>query len=109
MNQAVRRNDRPPSRFARGWHCLGLSEIYRDGKPHSVEAFGSKIVIFEQADGSSAILDSYCPHMGADLGDGELLDGHVACPFHGWRWSSEERRVGKGCVSTCRSRWSPNT
>src|SRR3546814_11316359 len=23
------------------------------------------------------------------------------------RWRSEERRVGKGCVSTCRSRWSP--
>src|SRR3546814_13225449 len=22
-------------------------------------------------------------------------------------WSSEERRVGKGCVSPCRSRWSP--
>src|SRR3546814_16659009 len=25
--------------------------------------------------------------------------------FHVWR--SEERRVGKECVSTCRSRWSP--
>src|SRR3546814_1512798 len=25
--------------------------------------------------------------------------------FHKWR--SEERRVGKECVSTCRSRWSP--
>src|SRR3546814_1391381 len=25
--------------------------------------------------------------------------------FCGWR--SEERRVGKECVSTCRSRWSP--
>src|SRR3546814_10990559 len=23
------------------------------------------------------------------------------------RWRSEERRVGKECVSTCRSRWSP--
>src|SRR3546814_17305434 len=23
-------------------------------------------------------------------------------------WGSEERRVGKECVSTCRSRWSPN-
>ena len=21
-------------RFARGWHCLGLSSQYRDGKPH---------------------------------------------------------------------------
>src|SRR3546814_13732417 len=27
----------------------------------------------------------------------------------GWatEWRSEERRVGKECVSTCRSRWSP--
>src|SRR3546814_3148296 len=24
-----------------------------------------------------------------------------------WRIRSEERRVGKECVSTCRSRWSP--
>src|SRR3546814_5706894 len=24
-----------------------------------------------------------------------------------WRRRSEERRVGKECVSTCRSRWSP--
>src|SRR3546814_14751538 len=25
----------------------------------------------------------------------------------GWKERSEERRVGKECVSTCRSRWSP--
>src|SRR3546814_19907890 len=28
-------------------------------------------------------------------------------PGDGKRLSSEERRVGKECVSTCRSRWSP--
>src|SRR3546814_12014598 len=30
-------------------------------------------------------------------------------PYHPRRggWRSEERRVGKECVSTCRSRWSP--
>src|SRR3546814_17417248 len=27
--------------------------------------------------------------------------------MRGCRQSSEERRVGEGCVSTCRSRWSP--
>src|SRR3546814_15999101 len=29
--------------------------------------------------------------------------------IYGWRGAerSEERRVGKGCVSTCRSRWAP--
>src|SRR3546814_18889679 len=28
--------------------------------------------------------------------------------LYGRYWRSEERRVGKECVSTCRSRWSPN-
>src|SRR3546814_15269383 len=28
--------------------------------------------------------------------------------LHSQRLRSEERRVGKGCVSTCRSRWSPD-
>src|SRR3546814_14988722 len=27
--------------------------------------------------------------------------------FYRFKWRSEERRVGKECVSTCRSRWSP--
>src|SRR3546814_9191553 len=31
---------------------------------------------------------------------------HLHCVFRGQR--SEERRVGKECVSTCRSRWSPD-
>ena len=26
-----------PERFARGWHCLGPVEQFRDGKPHAVE------------------------------------------------------------------------
>src|SRR3546814_1776993 len=30
-----------------------------------------------------------------------------ACLLHLARKRSEERRVGKECVSTCRSRWSP--
>src|SRR3546814_5575494 len=32
-------------------------------------------------------------------------EGHKPITVHGYR--SEERRVGKECVSTCRSRWSP--
>src|SRR3546814_2453104 len=36
--------------------------------------------------------------------DDEVAD---ADPSDGWQRRSEERRVGKECVSTCRSRWSP--
>src|SRR3546814_18773112 len=35
---------------------------------------------------------------------------HITLPLaskNPWRMRSEERRVGKECVRTCRSRWSP--
>src|SRR3546814_5452604 len=31
----------------------------------------------------------------------------IAFVSYPYEWRSEERRVGKECVSTCRSRWSP--
>src|SRR3546814_16971596 len=37
---------------------------------------------------------------------GGLLNNPVRISDREWR--SEERRVGKVCVSTCRSRWSPS-
>ena len=33
----------PPERFARGWHCLGLADSFRDGEPHRIEAFGGQL------------------------------------------------------------------
>ncbi|MCT7294450.1 3-ketosteroid-9-alpha-hydroxylase, partial [Rhodococcus sp. PAE-6] len=34
------------TRFARGWHCRGLSRTFKDGKPHAVEAFGPKLGVW---------------------------------------------------------------
>src|SRR3546814_14571189 len=52
-------------------------------------------------------------------GGGGFVGIHAAADTeYGWPWyetlvgawfRSEERRVGKECVSTCRSRWSPYT
>src|SRR3546814_18617206 len=35
------------------------------------------------------------------------IESRVMPHVGGLKWRSEERRVGKECVSTCRSRWSP--
>jgi 3-ketosteroid 9alpha-monooxygenase subunit A len=83
-----------PQRYARGWHCLGLLDTYRDGKPHAVEAFGTKLVVFGGSEGRLSVLDAYCRHMGGDLTQGSVKDGNIACPFHDWRWSPEGRCVG---------------
>jgi 3-ketosteroid 9alpha-monooxygenase subunit A len=83
----------PPQRFARGWHCLGLTDTYRDGRPHAVNAFGTKLVVFAGSDDKLSVLDGYCRHMGGDLTQGTIKGDTVACPFHDWRWSGEGRCV----------------
>ncbi|GIH71367.1 Rieske 2Fe-2S domain-containing protein [Sphaerimonospora thailandensis] len=80
-----------PTRFARGWHCLGLSEKFKDGKPHTVRAFGQKLVVFQSGDGKLNVLDAYCRHMGGDLSQGTIKGNEIACPFHDWRWGGDGR------------------
>jgi 3-ketosteroid 9alpha-monooxygenase subunit A len=80
-----------PERYARGWHCLGPTEWFADGKPHQVEIFGTKLVVFQTADGKVNVLDSYCRHLGGDLSQGEVKGNAIACPFHDWRWGGDGR------------------
>lgn len=80
-----------PARFARGWHCLGLIRDFGDGKPHAVNAFGQKLVVFRSGDGQINVLDGYCRHMGGDLSKGEVKGDAIACPFHDWRWGGDGR------------------
>ncbi|BDB41818.1 3-ketosteroid-9-alpha-hydroxylase oxygenase subunit [Mycobacterium kiyosense] len=80
-----------PTRFARGWHCLGLVRDYGDGKPHAVKAFGQQLVVFRSADGKINVLDGFCRHMGGNLAEGTVKGNEIACPFHDWRWGGDGR------------------
>ncbi|SPM42815.1 3-ketosteroid-9-alpha-hydroxylase [Mycobacterium numidiamassiliense] len=96
-----------PTRFARGWHCLGLIRDFADGKPHAINAFGHKLVVFSSGppgEGSLSVLDAYCRHMGGDLSEGEVKGDEIACPFHDWRWGGDGR-----CKQVPYSRRTPKT
>ena len=80
-----------PTRFARGWHCLGLIKDFGDGQPHAVDAFGQKLVVFRSGDGAINVLDAFCRHMGGNLTKGQVKGNEIACPFHDWRWGGDGR------------------
>ncbi|WP_026343835.1 Rieske 2Fe-2S domain-containing protein [Nocardia sp. BMG111209] len=80
-----------PTRYARGWHCLGTVAGFRDGKPHAIEAFGTKLVVWADSSGDLKVLDAYCRHLGGDLSMGEIKGDSIACPFHDWRWGGNGR------------------
>lgn len=78
-----------PTRYARGWHCLGHASDYKDGKPHRLDIFGTRLVAFAGEDGRIRILDAWCPHMGADLALGEVKGNAIVCRFHCWHWNGD--------------------
>ena len=81
-------------RYARGWHCIGTVKEFSDGKPHSIQAFGTKLVVWANDEGEINVLDAYCRHLGGDLSDGSVKDGNIACPFHDWRWGGDGKCKG---------------
>jgi 3-ketosteroid 9alpha-monooxygenase subunit A len=68
---------------------LGLERDFNDGKPHEVQAFGGKLVVWADSEGKLNVLDGYCRHMGGDLTQGTVKGDEIACPFHDWRWGGD--------------------
>lgn len=76
-------------RYPRGWHCIGVSADFEINQPKSLSYFGTKIVAFRGEGGDIHALDGYCPHLGADLGTGEVIGDTIRCPFHHWSWGTD--------------------
>jgi phenylpropionate dioxygenase-like ring-hydroxylating dioxygenase large terminal subunit len=47
---------------------------------------GQHLVLFRDGEGVARALDAACPHRGANLSGGRVIDGCLACPYHGWRF-----------------------
>jgi len=80
-----------PGLFARGWHIVAFSQELRAGDIKTLHYFNQELVLFRGAGGRAAVLDAYCPHLGAHLnGTGARVVGDsVRCPFHGWQFNGE--------------------
>jgi phenylpropionate dioxygenase-like ring-hydroxylating dioxygenase large terminal subunit len=77
-------NDYPP-----GWYVIADTVEIPADRPVTLPRFGTKLVLFRGASGALAALDDRCPHRGSSLGLGRVVDGCVACPFHGFRFGSD--------------------
>lgn len=70
--------------YPRSWFRVAFSDEVR--ALHAVNYLGSKILLFRDENGIIRATGATCPHLGADLSRGRLVDGAVECPFHGWKF-----------------------
>ena len=56
-------------------------------KPRRVKLLGFDFTLFRDGTGKINCLSDVCIHRGASLGAGQLLNGCVECPYHGWQFN----------------------
>jgi phenylpropionate dioxygenase-like ring-hydroxylating dioxygenase large terminal subunit len=72
------------------WYILLESKQIKD-KPVGVTRMGEKVVFWRDATGLVSCLRDKCVHRGVELSKGQVLDGNLRCPFHGFCYDASGR------------------
>ena len=75
------------------WYIACLSSELTGTKPLSRTMFGVPIVLFRDAGGRARAARDRCLHRNAPLSAGVVVDGCLACPYHGWTYDGDGRCV----------------
>lgn len=70
-----------------GWYPVCPSKELGIEKAKSFKIYKQRIVIFRGKSGVVKALDAFCPHLGADLGNGRVIGENIQCYFHQWEFS----------------------
>ena len=81
-----------PPPYPDGWYRVAASREIKPGEVKHVECVGEQIALFRsKTNGRIAAVDAFCPHLGANLGHGQVKGDQLQCPFHGWRLDGNGR------------------
>src|SRR5688500_6073971 len=70
------------------WYVAALSSQVTAKKPFVSTVMDESIVLFRDPAGRPAALLDRCLHRNAALSGGDLFDGCIGCPYHGWTYDA---------------------
>lgn len=71
------------------WYAVAESREIKPNRITPLRRLGEKMALWRNADGTLAVMLDLCPHRGAALSAGKLVDGCIECPFHGFQYDVE--------------------
>ena len=74
--------------YYQSWYPLRLSRNLTQGAVVGLDFLGTKVVMYRDPAGKAVVQSAYCPHLGADLSVGEIIDGEIRCPYHHWKFNA---------------------
>lgn len=77
------------------WWPLDSLENLTPGKVHRYTVDDAELIARRDANGAVRVYDAFCPHQGAHLGVGGVVERDcLRCPFHGFHFDAEGRCIG---------------
>ena len=70
------------------WIAIWRSEDLKD-IPQAITVLGEDLVLFRDEQGRLGLLAAHCCHRGTSLEYGDIEDGGIRCPYHGWLYDIE--------------------
>ena len=65
------------------WYAILPAKNVKRGALYAVKRLNLELVLFRDGEGRLGCVVDQCPHRGAALSAGKLVDSHIRCPFHG--------------------------
>jgi len=78
LDAALRPEDSQPE----GWYAVALAREVGPATAFGTEFMGTRIVIYRRSNGEPVVMNARCPHMGADLSLGDVVDDSIRCTYH---------------------------
>src|SRR5690606_34941625 len=74
------------------WYVAAWSSDVGEAPYHS-RMLGLDFVLFRDREGGIRCVSDVCIHRGGALHRGQVTDGCITCPYHGWEFDAEGRCV----------------
>lgn len=74
--------------LAEHWYVAALSRQVTAKRPLAVTIMEEPLVLFRGRDGAAVALIDRCLHRNAALSEGDVFDGQIGCPYHGWTYDA---------------------
>ena len=75
--------------FHQSWYPVGLAAELGSGAVIGRDFLGTRVVLYRDPAGRPIVQSAWCPHLGADLAVGQVVDGRLRCAYHHWSFDGE--------------------